>query len=123
MRSLRTATRLVAPPTTQITTRTVARPQSATDRPINGSTDQASDRLTAELGPHSVGLVPCREAAPGVAALVADNVHHLGGAVRPAEAGPLPREAEAGPLRATRLLAAPVAHVDLALLLVGAAEL
>lgn len=62
-------------------------------------------------------------AAPGVTALVADHVHHLRGAVGPAEAGPLPGQAEAGPLRATRMLAAPVAHIHLALLLVGAAEL
>lgn len=95
-----------------------------TDRPTTDrATEPATDRLTAELGPHAIGLVPRRVATPGVTALVADHVYHLGGAVGPAEAGPLPGEAEAGPLRATRLLAPPVAHVHLALLLVGAAEL
>ena len=87
------------------------------------STNPPTRSLTAKLGPRPARLVSARLAAAGVAALAADDVHHLRGPVGPAEGRPLPREAKAGSLRAAGAGAAPVAHVHLSLLLVGAAEL
>jgi len=82
-----------------------------------------NDKLTAELGAHAIPLVAGRVAAARVRALVADDVHHLRGAMGTAERRPLPRETEARALGAVRLLAAPVAHIDLPFPLVSAAKL